>query len=653
MHKFVKRTPVVTQADKIKERSKAINGNKLMKKEAEIDNMSAESILAELKNKGLQVFGTAYERKERLKRYYGISSYPSFSAAGEPRNENVPPEVPVTKIQKKSNVVEKIEEMKHKREERRKRMEEEKRHKLEKEAENMAVGKTGDVDFELMIEKYRLGADCMRPHLAPDSLKINVCVRKRPLFKKEMQGGEIDCVSVANPRILVHECKFKVDGITKYLDNQEFNFDNVFCALISITKTGQSFSEGENTEGLYTYSIKPLIPLLLQKGVVTCFAYGQTGSGKTFTMKGVQQSAIEDLFSFAHQVSHECPLTLSVSFFEIYGGHLFDLLNNRNKLNLLEDKNQKVQIQGLVEHPIDSSEDMLKVIEYGHGVRTTHATTSNDTSSRSHAICQIMVRLPTGEVLGKLSLVDLAVRFAHYTQPTQGSERAQDCQSNNKQRRLEGAEINKSLLALKECIRAIDSKGTHIPFRASKLTMVLRDSFIGHSKNIRIVMIACVSPGKTSADHTINTLRYADRLKEKAGGEYGSGGKAREEVKTIEEREEPMLDVGGDFDDVGDEGMAEEKRKVENAWLGAKKSVHEDKQHFCLISQNSNEEAVHLQEKADKIIEEEEELFKTHMAYLKEDAQLLTEEGKLINNLQRTPTYQSSYSGRNGGAKHR
>ena len=75
-----------------------------------------------------------------------------------------------------------------------------------------------------------------------------------------------------------------------------------------------------------------------------------------------------------------------------------------------------------------------------------------------------------------------------------GSERAADCQSNNRTRRLEGAEINKSLLALKECIRALDSNSGHIPFRASKLTMVLRDSFMAKTQS-KIVMIACVNPG--------------------------------------------------------------------------------------------------------------------------------------------------------------
>lgn len=74
--------------------------------------------------------------------------------------------------------------------------------------------------------------------------------------------------------------------------------------------------------------------------------------------------------------------------------------------------------------------------------------------------------------------------------------------------RMEGAEINKSLLALKECIRALDSDQGHIPFRGSKLTEVLRDSFVGDS---RTVMISCISPSSGSCEHTLNTLRYADR----------------------------------------------------------------------------------------------------------------------------------------------
>ena len=106
-----------------------------------------------------------------------------------------------------------------------------------------------------------------------------------------------------------------------------------------------------------------------------------------------------------------------------------------------------------------------------------------------------------------------------------GSERAQETQSNNRQRRAEGAEINKSLLALKECIRALDEKktnpDTHVPFRASKLTHVLRDSFVSKSDKSKIIMISCVSPTYTSANHTLNTLRYSDRLKEQTKQHFG------------------------------------------------------------------------------------------------------------------------------------
>lgn len=70
------------------------------------------------------------------------------------------------------------------------------------------------------------------------------------------------------------------------------------------------------------------------------------------------------------------------------------------------------------------------------------------------------------------------------------------------------------MLALKECIRAMDDKADHIPFRASKLTLILRDSFTSKADKSKVIMIACISPGSSSADHSLNTLRYADRLKD-------------------------------------------------------------------------------------------------------------------------------------------
>lgn len=96
-------------------------------------------------------------------------------------------------------------------------------------------------------------------------------VRKRPISDKELSNGEIDCVSTINPRIYVHECKIKIDGITKYIEDHEFYFDN-------------TFHDKETTLDVYKSSVFPLVPLILKKGIVTCFAYGQTGSGKTYTM---------------------------------------------------------------------------------------------------------------------------------------------------------------------------------------------------------------------------------------------------------------------------------------------------------------------------------------------------------------------------------
>lgn len=213
---------------------------------------------------------------------------------------------------------------------------------------------------------------------------------------------------------------------------------------------------------------------------------------------------------------------LYVSFFEIYGGRLFDLLNNKNKLQVLEDKNQKVQIFGLEEREANSYEEMTNIIDVANSIRTTHNTVTNEFSSRSHAICNvsnqtfllfllqiILKEYGKDEEYGKLILVDLA-----------GSERAQETQSNDRQRRVEGAEINKSLLSLKECIRALDARKSgidqHVPFRTSKLTLVLRDSFVAKHDKSKIIMIACVAPNMSSCNHSINTLRYSDRLKEKS-----------------------------------------------------------------------------------------------------------------------------------------
>lgn len=212
---------------------------------------------------------------------------------------------------------------------------------------------------------------------------------------------------------------------------------------------------------------------------------------------------------------------MTVSFYEIYCGKLFDLLQNRELVKCLEDANQKVNIMGLTEVPVDSVEKIMQVIGNGLDIRTSGVTGANDDSSRSHAILQMdLKKRKNNKVHSRMSFIDLA-----------GSERGADTVDQNKQTRIDGAEINKSLLALKECIRALDLEKKHLPFRGSKLTQVLKDSFTGNSKT---TMIANVSPANSCVEHTLNTLRYADRVKEmKKEGENHSNKKTNNKVDKL------------------------------------------------------------------------------------------------------------------------
>ena len=226
-------------------------------------------------------------------------------------------------------------------------------------------------------------------------------------------------------------------------------------------------------------------------------------------------------------------LTVGVSLFEIYSGKLFDLLNNRRAVKCLEDHKGKVQFPGLSEHQIFGPPELIELIELGAESRSTGTTSRNADSSRSHAVLQLHLRKTVGRKTnvehgkshllhiqcflrkkdgllrfsacsGRLTFIDLA-----------GSERGADTANFSRATRLEGAEINTSLLALKEVIRARARGGSmvHVPFRGSKLTQVLKESFVG--ENNRSLMIACIAPDMDNCEQTLNTLRYADRVKER------------------------------------------------------------------------------------------------------------------------------------------
>jgi len=581
-----------------------------------------------------------------------------------------------------------------------KRREERKAKENRKINNHESIGRLMDKDYERMIRMKRadIYSSEPEPHTSIDNSKIFVIVRKRPLSKKEINNGEIDCISCLNPKVVVHECKIKIDGITKYLEDHEFYFDN-------------TFSENENTEEIYGYTIEPMINLVLKKGIVTCFAYGQTGSGKTYTMRGIQNLAIESLFQESQKIKKK--FEFYISFFEIYGGRLYDLLNNKNKLQVFDDSKGVTQIYGLQEILAETQEDMRLIIDRANSIRTTHNTVTNETSSRSHAICNIVIKEKGSKEFGKLSLVDLA-----------GSERAEETQSNNRTRRAEGAEINKSLLALKECIRALQARKTsgnndiHVPFRASKLTHVLRDSFVSKSDKSRIIMISCINPSYIFSNHSINTLRYSDRLKEhtayvlkqmannnnnkvKANNIIGNNNepkhqnnksnsnnnlnhvninnKQKKELEREKELEEINMNVFNVKDDILNDINFDERINLDDDLLEFQKidnnnpnnekenkqpntNDEPEKNNKLIITPEKNidnnsdkiideemEDLIYLKKTVSKdgkfisddfikyhkltdtIIQDEDDIITTHMEVVKQDAKLLTEEGRLIS----------------------
>ncbi|XP_054629123.1 kinesin-like protein KIF24 [Dunckerocampus dactyliophorus] len=325
--------------------------------------------------------------------------------------------------------------------------------------------------------------------------RILVCVRKRPLTPAERRTEEADVVMTPSAEcVIVEEGKEAVD-LTQYILQHPFYFDQVF-------------GEHHSNEEVYKKTAYPLVQHMLNGGKATCFAFGQTGAGKTHTMMGSSPDdpglyvlAVQDIF--AHLSATHSPLLVYVSFCEIYCRQLYDLLNNRKRLFVREDGHNVVHIAGLCDVRVDSVNSLMKVMAQGLAARSKRVSGVNPLSSRSHALLQIQLRSASQQITGRMWFIDLA-----------GSERASDTKATDWQTRMEGAEINQSLLALKECIRSLDQEQRHTPFRQSKLTQVLKDSFVGNSMTC---MIANISPGHVATEHTLNTLRYADRVKELRG----------------------------------------------------------------------------------------------------------------------------------------
>eukprot|EP00163_Fabomonas_tropica_P008524 TRINITY_DN18261_c0_g1_i1.p1 TRINITY_DN18261_c0_g1~~TRINITY_DN18261_c0_g1_i1.p1 ORF type:complete len:392 (-),score=120.33 TRINITY_DN18261_c0_g1_i1:128-1303(-) len=308
-------------------------------------------------------------------------------------------------------------------------------------------------------------------------------------------------------------------------------------------------------------------------------------------------------------------LSMWVSFYEIYGSKLYDLLNNCQKLVAREDGKQNVVIVGLEERHVTSPDQLMDLIMYGNQQRSTGSTSANTDSSRSHAILQIALKRGNNKVHGKFSFIDLA-----------GSERGADTFNEDRQTRLEGAEINKSLLALKECIRALDQQHTHTPFRSSKLTMVLKDSFIGDCKT---VMIANVAPVASCSEHTLNTLRYADRVKE-----------LRKKDVNQDEDEDPLPPSKGNrgsgarASGGAREGAGGNRRQGGGSGGGSSNAARGPSPGLYPGGDDEEAELMHTHEALiSTILAEEEDIIVSHRQQIDDIMELVKQEMKLLNDV--------------------
>ncbi|XP_029564144.1 kinesin-like protein KIF1A isoform X11 [Salmo trutta] len=350
---------------------------------------------------------------------------------------------------------------------------------------------------------------------------VKVAVRVRPFNSREM-GKDSKCIiqMSGNTTTILNPKQPK--------ENKSFNFDYSYWSHTSpkdINFAGQQQVYKDIGEEMLFHAFE---------GYNVCiFAYGQTGSGKSYTMMGKpdlkdQEGIIplmcEDLFTKFNDSNNDNSKSYSVevSYMEIYCERVRDLLNPKNKGNLRVREHPLMgpYVEDLSKLAVTSYNDIQDLMDSGNKARTVAATNMNETSSRSHAVFNIIFTQKrhdaetdnTSEKVSKISLVDLA-----------GSERA-DSTGAKGTRLKEGANINKSLTTLGKVISAlaeVDSAQnknkkkkkveSHIPYRDSVLTWLLRENLGGNS---RTAMVAALSPADINYDETLSTLRYADRAKQ-------------------------------------------------------------------------------------------------------------------------------------------
>ncbi|ADV23717.1 Microtubule motor, putative [Cryptococcus gattii WM276] len=307
-----------------------------------------------------------------------------------------------------------------------------------------------------------------------------------------------------------------VYGGTHHPTTKTYPFDKVFGPEADQTMVFNEVAEGMLGEVLSGYNC-------------TIFAYGQTGTGKTYTMQGdleltnldtpkstagIVPRVLHSLFNILESQA-DTEYSVKCSYVELYNEELRDLLapeyrgeqSGTGGLKLYEDGKKGTMIQGLEETGVRNLKEALGMLDKGVKRRQTAETKMNTESSRSHTIFSITVHVKESGMqrggedmlrIGKFNLVDLA-----------GSEAIGRSGATDKRAREAGM-INQSLLTLGRVISALVEKGSHIPYRESKLTRLLQDSLGGRTKTC---IVATISPTRSNMEETLSTLDYAIRAK--------------------------------------------------------------------------------------------------------------------------------------------
>ncbi|XP_044462917.1 kinesin-like protein KIN-7H isoform X2 [Mangifera indica] len=321
---------------------------------------------------------------------------------------------------------------------------------------------------------------------------IFVSIRLRPLNEKEIARNDVSDWECINETTIMYRNNLSVDERSTY--STVYTFDRVF-------------SHDCTTKKVYEEGAKE-VALSVVSGInSSVFAYGQTSSGKTYTMTGITEYSMTDIFDYIDR-HKEREFILKFSAMEIYNESVRDLLSTENTpLRLLDDPEKGTIVEKLTEETLKNWSHFKELLSICEAQRQIGETSLNETSSRSHQILRLTIESSAREFFGNgISCLAAAVSFVDLA----GSERASQALSSGT-RLKEGCHINRSLLTLGTVIRKLRGRSGHVPYRDSKLTRILQSSLGGSA---RTAIICTLSPARVHVEQSRDTLLFASCAKE-------------------------------------------------------------------------------------------------------------------------------------------